>query len=172
MRRGCMILILMLTLFSAFGQIDSSFISKLKAIDQYNNLKADTAELLDDALTRKIQQLRSEKGGVSIETILQIKMAEEVKDTSLSSAYYKDLKAEVTSGRTAHLISNCVINLYRRYYTESEIDEMIRFYRTSAGKKSSSEQLLLMLQSVKDSELILKKVSEEMKKNYQKKNQN
>jgi hypothetical protein len=89
--------------------------------------------------------LRQEKGCVSIETVIQIKMAENVKDTTKPAAYYRDLKAEVTTGRTAHLISNCMINLYRRYYTESEIEDLIRFYRTPAGKKSGNEQILLML---------------------------
>src|SRR4051812_19877895 len=99
MEKSLMVCMLMLIMYSASGQVDSSFILKLKAVEQYNNLKVDTAEPPDDGLTQKIMILRQEKGGVSIETIIQIKMAENVKDTSKPAAFYRDLKAEVTTGR-------------------------------------------------------------------------
>ncbi len=141
----------------SFTQMDTAFIAKIKSLDTANILKLDTAAVLNDALTAKIKQLRSEKKGLTLETILKIKLSEEQqKDTSHSKAYYDALVADVTKGKTSKLIENSLINLYRNNFTEQEIDDLIKFYKTSAGKKMDKEYILLMVESIKDAEQLIK----------------
>jgi hypothetical protein len=140
----------------SFSQIDSSFILKLKALDTANILKADTVAVPNDALTQKVKQLLGEKNGLSVGTILKIKiMDEQQKDTVHSKEFYRKLTDDITTGRTSQLLENSLINIYRRTFTENEIDELIKFYQTSAGKKMDKEFLLLLVQSVKDGEQLL-----------------
>jgi len=154
---------------SSFAQIDSSFIQKLKALDTANNLKVDTITPPNDALTQKIKALRKEKSGLTTESLMKLKlMDEQPKDTAHSKEYYNRLLHEMAAGRSSMLLENIMINLYRRYFTEDEVVELIRFYKTSAGKKTEKEFFLLMVQSVKDAEQLLKiastQISNELKK--------
>jgi hypothetical protein len=143
--------------FLSFSQIDSSFINKIKALDTANILKSDTLSVPGDLLTKKIKLLLSEKKGLTIGTILRIKITEEQqKDTTHSKEFYNKLLEEVTIGKTSKLIENSLINLYRRTFTEKEIDELVSFYKTSAGKKMDKEFLLILVESVKDAEQLLK----------------
>ncbi len=61
----------------SFSQIDTAFISQLKGLDVANILKLDTVAVPNDAFTAKIKELRSEKKGLTLETILKIKITEE-----------------------------------------------------------------------------------------------
>ncbi len=143
--------------FISFSQIDTSFIARIKGLDTANILKLDTAAVPDDALTAKIKELRKEKKGLTLETILKIKITEEQqKDTAHSKAFYDALLDDVTQGRTSKLIENSLVNLYRRNFTEPEIDELIKFYKTSAGRKMDKEYILLMVESIKDAEQLIK----------------
>lgn len=143
--------------FLSFSQIDSAFILKLKALDTANILKTDTVTVPNDALTQKIKQLLGEKNGLSVGTILKIKiMEEQQKDTVHSKEFYRKLTEDITTGKTSKLLENSLINIYRRTFTENEVDELIKFYQTSAGKKMDKEFLLLLVQSVKDGEQLLK----------------
>ena len=139
------------------SQIDSTLINRIKALDTANILKADTVAVPNDSFTKKIKTLRSEQKGLTLETIIRLKIAEEQqKDTTHSKEYYNKLLEEVTTGKTGKLLENSVINIYRRSFTESEVDELVRFYKTSAGQKMNTEYLLLLVQSVKDAEQLLK----------------
>lgn len=139
------------------SQIDSTLINRIKALDTANILKADTVAVPNDSFTKKIKILRSEQKGLTLETIIRLKIAEEQqKDTTRSKEYYNKLLEEITNGKTGKLLENSVINIYRRSFTESEVDELVRFYKTSAGQKMNTEYLLLLVQSVKDAEQLLK----------------
>jgi hypothetical protein len=151
---------------ASFSQIDSSFINRIKALDTANFLKSDTLSAPDDLLTKKIKLLLSEKKGLTVGTILRIKITEEQqKDTTHSKEFYNKLLEEVTSGKTSKLIENGLINLYRRTFTEKEIDELIRFYKTSAGKKMDKEFLLIMVESIKGAEQLLKLAAKNIESN-------
>lgn len=49
--------------FPSQAQVDTAFLAKLKSIEKTNSLKLDTASVPNDKLTKKIKQLRKEKGG-------------------------------------------------------------------------------------------------------------
>ena len=140
-----------------FAQIDSAFIAKIKSLDTADVLKIDTAAVPNDRFTQKIKQLRKERSGLTLETIINLKISEEqAKDTTHSKEFYKQLIEEITNGKTGKLLQNSLINLYRRSFTEQEIDDLIRFYKTSAGKKMDKEFFVLLIESAKDAEYLLK----------------
>ena len=123
--------------FLSFSQLDSAFILKLKALDTANILKMDTVSVPNDALTQKIKRLLGEKKGLSVVAILKLKiMDEQQKDTVHSKEFYKKLIEDITTGKTSKLLENSIINIYRRTFTENEIDELISFFQTSAEKKN------------------------------------
>lgn len=160
------LLLAVLIPFLSFSQIDSAFILKLKALDTANILKKDTVVVPNDAFTQKIKKLLDEKNGISVKAILQFKiMDEQKKDTVHSKEFYKKLMDDVATGKTSELLENSLINIYRRTFTESEIDELINFYQTSAGKKMDKEFLLLLVQSVKDGEQLLNLAVKNLEKN-------
>ena len=141
----------------SFSQIDSSFIAKIKSLDTADVLKMDTAAAPNDAFTKKIKQLRTERSGLTIEAIIKLKLTEEQqKDTAHTKAFYNQLETELTTGHTGKLLENSLINLYRRAYTEQEIDDLIAFYKTSAGKKMDKEYFIVLVESVKDAEQLIK----------------
>lgn len=159
------LLILLLAPIFCTAQFDSSLIKKIKALDTANVLRNDTVAVPDDSYTRKIRQLLSEKNGLSIETILRIKiMEDQQKDTSHSREFYNRLMSEITTGPTAKLIDNCLVNIYRRTFTESEIDDLVAFYKTSAGKKMDREFLVLLVESAKGAEQLLKIAAKKIEK--------
>ena len=142
---------------TALSQVDSSFIAKIKSLDTADVLKIDTTAVPDDVFTRKIKQLRSERSGLTIEAIIKLKLTEErEKDTVHPKTFYDQLQQELTTGHTGKLLDNSLINLYRRSYTEKEIDELIAFYKTSAGKKMDKEYFIVLVESVKDAEQLIK----------------
>jgi len=152
--------------FLSFSQLDNAFILKLKALDTANILKTDTVSVPNDAFTQKIKRLLGEKKGLSVVAILKLKiMDEQQKDTVHSKEFYKKLIEDITTGKTSKLLENSIINIYRRTFTENEIDELISFFQTSAGKKMDKEFLLLLVQSVKDGEQLLNLSVKNLEKN-------
>jgi len=157
--------IVLLAPLLSFSQIDSAFILRLKALDTANILKSDTASVPNDAFTQKIKQLLGEKEGLSVVAILKFKiMEEQQKDTVHSKEFYKKLMEDITTGKTSKLLENSLVNIYRRTFTENEVDELIKFFQTSAGKKMDKEFLLLLVQSVKDGEQLLNLAVKDLEK--------
>jgi len=141
----------------AFSQIDSGFVKALKALDTADILKTDTLAPPNDAFTKKIKVLRNERKGLTTENIIRMKLMEEQqKDTVHSKEFYTELQREITTGKTGQLLENSFVNLYRKHFTEKEVDDLINFYKSSAGKKLDNEFILLMVQSVKGAEQLLK----------------
>jgi hypothetical protein len=165
MARMLTLLCLLLFLFGkpSHAQLDSVFLKQLKALDTSNILKTDTLAVPDDRITAKIRELRQERGGLTIPSILQMNLAEaQKKDTVHSSNYYQDMVYDITNGNTARLLNNCVVNLYRQSFTEAEIDDLVRFYKTSAGKKMNTVFILLLVRSLKDAEQLMKLAAKRM----------
>lgn len=151
------ILLLITVPTMAFSQIDTAFLQRLKGMETGDLLKKDTMAVPNDAFTRKIKELRKEKNGLNIELVMQIKIKEEQeKDSSRPKEFYDKLLREMTTGETGRLLENCMVNMYRESYTEKEIDELIRFFKTSAGRKMNTEFIFLIARSVKDAEQLMK----------------
>ena len=157
------LVISLLISLASFSQIDTAFILQLKALDTANILQFDTLAVPEDSYTKKIRTLRKERSGFDVETVIRIKiMEEQQKDNARPKEFYDRLLNEVTTGPTSKLIDNLLINLYRKSFTEKEIQELIKFYKTSAGKKMNKEFILLILRSTKSVEQLLKIATKKM----------
>ena len=168
--RVVLLIILGFSSLQAFSQIDSGFIKALKALDTADILKSDTLAPPKDVFTQKIKILRKERKGLTTENILRIKiMEEQQKDTVHSKNFYTELQREITIGKTGQLLENSFINLYRNHFTEKEVDDLITFYKSSAGKKMDNDFILLMVQSVKGAEQLLKIAGNNVEKQLSKK---
>ncbi len=158
------LVILMLISFQAFSQIDTAYIAQLKSLDTLNTLRYDTTAVPEDAFTKKIRKLRKERSGFDIETLIRVKIMEEQQNDKVhSKEFYDKLLQDATQGSTSTLIDRAIINLYRNAFTEKEVDQLIKFYKTPAGKKMNKEFILLILRSTKDVEALLKIAAKNIK---------
>lgn len=159
-----LIFILMLLPLHLFSQIDTAFLMQLKSYDTANVLKADTMLVPEDGLTQRIRLLLNEKSGFGLTQIIFIKILEEKENNKTKpKEFYERIQQEVTSGHAATLMENIMINIYRRNFTETEIETLIAFYKTSAGKKMDKTNMLLLVESVKAAEQLLRLTAEQMK---------
>ncbi|MDN5423600.1 MAG: DUF2059 domain-containing protein, partial [Chryseobacterium sp.] len=71
---------------------------------------------------------------------------QEIKKNSpnISDEFFNEFVAEVTTDR----ITEVYIPIYAKYYTESEIDELIKFYKSPVGKKTISVLPDIMKESI------------------------
>ncbi|WP_321479471.1 DUF2059 domain-containing protein [uncultured Bacteroides sp.] len=53
---------------------------------------------------------------------------------SLSKALYQEIM-NLTKPMISKVVNEDMVTLYDKYYTQKEIDDMIRFYKTETGKK-------------------------------------
>jgi len=166
----CILLIFFSSLAQfGYSQIDTAFIGRLKALDSLNILKLDTAAVPNDQLTKKILELKKEKTGIGLESLMYIKIMEEKQkpNSSRTNDFFDKLQNELATGRTSKLIENCFVNIYRRTFTEAEIDDLIRFYKSSAGKKMEREFLPLLVESAKAAEQLLEMAAKQIERNGQ-----
>lgn len=71
---------------------------------------------------------------------------QEIKKNSpnISDEFFNEFVAEVTTDR----ITEVYIPIYAKYYTESEIDELIKFYKSPVGQKTISVLPDIMKESI------------------------
>lgn len=151
--------IIFLSGYTATAQHDSE-LNKLKEIMGKAGSMPDTLAVPNDKLTAEIKTLRRERKTINTDDVIKIKIEEERnKDTKLPAEYYDRLLSAFTNGSAGKWVDNSIIRLYRKYFTESEIKQLIKFYKTSAGKKWASNFPLVMIESVNNAETIMKLVS-------------
>ena len=99
-------------------------------------LKADTTNPPEDSLTKKIRIFRAERGSFSFDTVIKYQIeSQQSNDTKRPKEYFLNLLDKCQHGYAHHLIENVLINLYRQCFTEKEMDQLVEFYKTLAGKK-------------------------------------
>lgn len=67
----------------------------------------------------------------------------------IDESFWNEFKKEFNAKELIDLM----IPIYDKYYTESDIDELIKFYKTPIGKKTISNMPLLMQESMKVGQL-------------------
>lgn len=158
-------LILGLTIFTvcSYAQSDSAKIAALQKIFGMAKFKVDTTAVKEDSLTKKIFTLRAERGPVNLDNVLKfIIQNKEANDTVHSKKYYDALSDECQNGHSHQLIENILINLYRQCFTEPEIDQLILFYKSSAGKKMSNDFMVLSITAAMAAQEIVKATADKL----------
>ena len=128
----------------------------VKILNEVKSYQIDTSAVPEDKLTRKIRELRSLRNGFNINELIDYKLNEDQnkKDSSASKA----LKEQFTKGNGKRWMDNSVIWIYRRQFSYNEVKKMVKFYRTSAGRKMADAFPVVVLESLMAFEKVQKQL--------------
>jgi uncharacterized protein len=142
-----------------FGQTDS--VKQEKMLSVFNRIsqavqmyKPDTSAVPNDKITKKIIALRNLKGGFNINEAIDFKMGEDQQKNELNAKEFAALSAFFKTGNGKNWLDNAVIHIYRDHFSYKELKQLVRFYKTSAGKKMSADFAVIMLQSLAAAQMI------------------
>ncbi len=149
---------------STIAQKNSTEIpSNLQPLFGNLNLKVDTTSPPEDSLTKNIRIFRAERGLLSFDTVIKYSiMSKLTNDTKHSKEFYSNLLDECQHGHAHHLIGNILINLYRQCFTGKEIEQLVEFYKTSAGKKMMVNIMMITAAAEPAIQQIVKETSDNM----------
>jgi hypothetical protein len=137
--------ILFLAHTSSYAQADSSIFNNIR--EAMMQFKPDYSTPPDDKITRKIKELRDLKGGFNINGAIAYKLGEDRKENKMPEKEWKAL-GEYMSGEGAVKVNNAVTWIYRSHFSYKELQQLVKFYKTAAGRKMNKEFPLLMLKSM------------------------
>ena len=127
------------------------------------NLKVDTTAPPEDSLTKQIRLFRAERGLISFDTIIKYQIeGQQSNDTKHPEEFYRSLLDECQHGHAHHLMENILINLYRQCFTEKEMEQLVAFYKTSAGKKMMVNIMMITATAGPAIQQIVKETSEKI----------
>lgn len=153
MKTSIVILVCLFQL-KGFSQKDNPDIFN-RISESMKTFKMDTSAVPNDQLSLKIKELRNLKGGFNINEAMEYKLAEAKSKNEISEVEYQKLKNFLTTGNGRKWLDNSIIWIYRNHLSMEEVDEAIRFYKTSAGQKMANDFPIIMAQSVKAAETIM-----------------
>lgn len=147
-----------MVLFSnaAISQADSSVFKTLS--EAAAKFRPDFSNPPNDKMTRKINELRNLRGGFNINGAIAFKLGEEKNEHKISEEQWKALSAYFSKGEGASKINNAVVWIYRDHFTYKELKKLVKFYKTTAGRKMNEEFPLIMLKCV----LLMETIREEL----------
>ncbi len=114
----------------------------------------DTSAAPDDSITRKIIELRNLKGGFNINEAIEYKLEEDRHNKAISAIDSEKAAVFFTYGDGKRWLNNAVIWIYRKQFTYEELQRLVEFYKTSAGRKMSEIFPVVMMESLKAAEMI------------------
>ncbi len=127
-----------------------------KITSTLNDFKVNTTAVPEDQLTKKIRKLRETKGGFNINEAISFKIGEDLTKGDLKQLESENLDQFFKSGKGKGDLDNAVIWIYRDLFTTSEVRKLTKFYKSSAGQKLSENFPIVMLESLKAAEEIMK----------------
>ncbi|MES2776529.1 MAG: DUF2059 domain-containing protein [Bacteroidota bacterium] len=137
---------------TALNEKQASIFDKIsKGVKEY---KLDTSLAPNDKITKKIIELRDLKGGFNINEAIDYKLEEDRLKGEIPATEFAKFSEFMKSGNGKKWIDNAVIWIYRRLFTYRELKQLIKFYKTPAGRKMSDEFPVIMLQSLAAGEMI------------------
>lgn len=127
-----------------------------KITSTLKDFKVNTTAVPEDQLTKEIRKLRETNGGFNINEAISFKIGEDFTKGDLSQSEAEKLDQFFKSGKGKTDLDNAVIWIYRDSFTTSEVRKLTRFYRSSAGQKLAQNFPIVMLESLKAAEEIMK----------------
>ena len=116
--------------------------------------KLDTSAAPDDKITKKIRELRALRGGFNINEAIDFKIEEDRQKNEVPKEELDKLAAFFKAGNGRQWLDNAVTWIYRQHFTYPELKQLVRFYRTSAGKKMADDFPIIMLKTLRAGEMI------------------
>lgn len=140
---------------SAFSQVDSSksqiFYRLTKDLKEY---KPDTSAVPNDNTTRLIIELRSLRGVFNINEAIEFKLEEDRQKKEIPEAEFEKFSSFFRNGNGRKWLDNSIIWIYRQHFTQQELKQLVKFYKTTAGKKIATEFPIVMMKSLAAGEAI------------------
>jgi uncharacterized protein len=125
-----------------------------KITKSVKDFQPDTTAVPDDKMTRKISELRDLRGGFNINEAIEFKIEEDRQKKEMPEAELEKLSQFFRSGDGKRWLDNAMTWIYRRHFTYSEIKQLVKFYKTSAGQKMAADFPVIMLESLRAGEII------------------
>lgn len=135
----------------SYAQTDSVF---SRIINSAKDFKLDTSAAPNDKFTRKISELRSLRGGFNVSEALSFKMQEALQKKEISPLEFNKISTYFSTGNGKKLLDNAMVAIYKKHFSYKEVKQLIKFYKTSAGKKMAVGLPIIMLESLRATELI------------------
>jgi hypothetical protein len=132
--------------------VDDSVFTKI--MSGVRDFKPDTDNVPQDKVTREIIQLRKLRGGFNINEVILFKLEESRQKKEIGEEEYRNLNLYYTSGSGKRWLDNAVIHIYRQQYTYRELKQMVRFYKTSGGRKMAENFPIVLLESASAAEQV------------------
>lgn len=127
-----------------------------KITSALKDFKVNTTVVPEDQLTKEIRKLRETKGGFNINEAISFKIGEDLTKGDLTQSDAEKLDQFFKSGKGKIDLDNAVIWIYRDLFTTAEVKKLTRFYKSSAGQKLTENFPIVMLESLKAAEEIMK----------------
>ncbi|RYF81816.1 MAG: DUF2059 domain-containing protein, partial [Chitinophagaceae bacterium] len=118
----------------------------------------------NDKTTKKIIELRKLRGGFNINEAIDFKLQEDKQKGDVPAAEMEKVVA-FFKGTGKQWLDNAVIWIYRRHFTYNELNDLVKFYKTPGGRKMATDFPLIMMQSLRASEMI-KEAYEQQQKSH------
>lgn len=155
----CLFAFFVLYLPVATAQQDSTDTAKFRSVfsrleKEMKSFSPDTSNVPKDRITSMIIEIRQLKGVFNINEAIEYKLQESKQKKEISDTEYEAASAFFAQGRGRQLLDNAVVWIYRKQFTSAELKELLRFYKTSAGKKMAEHFPLILLQSAAAAEMI------------------
>ena len=119
-----------------------------KLMNEVKNFRLDTSAVPDDALTKKIRELRELRGVFNINEAIQFKLQEEKSKGEKTASEIAMLEASFQSGNGRRWLDNAIIWIFRKHFTLKEVKALVKFYRSDAGQKLATTFPLVMMESL------------------------
>ncbi|KDN54024.1 DUF2059 domain-containing protein [Flavobacterium seoulense] len=107
-----------------------------------------SANAQNTSKSEKINQLLELTGSGKIGIQVMNQMMEHLKSSSSDSKAKIEFLEEFKKEVKAEDIQNMIIPIYDKYYTESDIDQLITFYNSPIGKKMIATMPQVMTESI------------------------
>ena len=132
-----------------------------RIMGELKTYKVDTSAVPNDKLTAKINQLRQLRGGFNIDEAIEFKIQEDLQKGEKPKEEILKIANGFKSGVGKKRLDNAVTWIYREHFTYKEKKQLVRFYKTSAGKKMATVFPVIMLKTFVAAETIQKSLAQQ-----------
>ena len=119
-----------------------------RIMNEVKNFKLDTSAVPEDALTKKIRELRALGGVFNSSEAVQFKLQEDKSKDEKPAGEMAMLEASFASGNGKRWMDNAITWIFRKHFTLKEVKALVRFYKSPAGKKLSTTFPVVMMESL------------------------
>ena len=131
-----------------------------RVVQTMQSFTPDTTAPPADKTTARIKELIRLRGGFNLPEAVAYMIAEEWQKGETPKAVLDARAAFFTTGNGARWMNHALVWICRSHFTDKELKQLIRFYKTGAGRKMAADFPIIVLKSLAVGEM-LKKLPDE-----------